>query len=48
MKTYKNCLQSLKNPLLIIIMVVIFSFGFNIVSAADASQIYVSPDGNDL
>ena len=47
MKTYKNCLQSLKTPLLIISMVLVFFFGFNIVSAADASQVYVSPAGND-
>ena len=47
MKTYKKCLKSLKALLLIMSMVVIFSFGFHMVNAADTSHIYVSPSGND-
>ena len=39
MKTFKNRIKSFKVLLLIISMVIIFSFGFNTVSAADTSPI---------
>ncbi len=47
MNNYKKGIESLKVPLLIMSMVVIFSFGFHTVSAADTSHIYVSPSGSD-
>ena len=45
MKTDIKVIKSLKIPLLIIGVVLIFSFGFHAVNAA--SPIYVSPSGND-
>jgi hypothetical protein len=47
MKTFKKGIESLKVPFFIMSMVIIFSFGFNAVSAIDTSHIYVSPSGND-
>ena len=47
MNTFKRNIGSLKIPLLIMSMIVIFSFGFHSVNAADTSHIYVNPSGND-
>jgi hypothetical protein len=47
MNTFKQHTGSLKIPLLIISMIVIFSFGFHSVNAADTSHIYINPSGND-
>jgi predicted outer membrane repeat protein len=47
MKTFKKGIESLKVPFFIMSMVIIFSFGFNAVSAADTAHVYVSPAGND-
>ncbi len=47
MTTFKKGIESLKVPFFIISMVIIFSFGFNAVSAGDTAHIYVSPSGSD-
>ena len=47
MNTFKQNIGNLKIPLLIMSMIVIFSFGFHAVDAADTSHIYVNPSGND-
>lgn len=47
MKTDNKSIGRLKIPLLLLGMVVIFSFGFHTVSAATPASIYVSPAGND-
>ena len=47
MKTNNKSIGRLKIPLLLLGMVVIFSFGFHTVSAASPSSIYVSPAGSD-
>jgi len=46
MKSFKNSSKSLKVPLLILGMVVLFSLAFNTVSAADTSQINVISSEN--
>jgi hypothetical protein len=47
MKTNNKGIGRLKIPLLLLGMVVIFSFGFHTVSAASPSNIYVSTTGSD-
>ena len=39
MKSFKKGIISLKVPLIIISMIIIFSFGFNAVNAADTSKL---------
>ncbi len=47
MDSYKNCFKSFKVLLLILGMVIIFSFAFNTASAADTSQINASLPGEN-
>ncbi len=48
MKSSKNNIKSLKVPLLIMSIIIVFSLGFSAVSAADTSQISVNSSGDNL